>query len=186
MDEILETEFAQKELSTLKQDAGNEDSFFESNAGCTANVILIHQGTIYCANAGDSRSILYSTKMEFETDENITPLSFDHKPENPLEKDRVTKAGGFIIEGRINGNLNLSRALGDLEYKRNLTLKPSEQLISPFPDVSTRRITPEDHFIVMGCDGVWEIQSQLEICKHGTHINMNDPDCLMSKIAEDI
>lgn len=99
MDEILETEFAQKELSTLKQDAGNEDSFFESNAGCTANVILIHQGTIYCANAGDSRSILYSTKMEFETDENITPLSFDHKPENPLEKDRVTKAGGFIIEG---------------------------------------------------------------------------------------
>lgn len=53
-------------------------------------------------------------------------LSFDHKPENPIEKERVTKAGGFISEGRINGNLNLSRAIGDLEYKKNTELKPHE------------------------------------------------------------
>lgn len=35
------------------------------------------------------------------------------------EKERVKKAGGFITDGRINGNLNLSRAIGDMEYKKN-------------------------------------------------------------------
>jgi len=38
----------------------------------------------------------------------------------------------------------------------------------------------------MGCDGIWEIQSQLNICKHGTNVNMNDRDVEMAKIAEDI
>lgn len=99
MDEILETEFAQNELNTLKQDV--DESFFESNAGCTANVILIHKNTIYCANAGDSRSILYTKKAQEEdpSDRNITALSFDHKPELAIEKNRITKAGGFIIDG---------------------------------------------------------------------------------------
>jgi len=80
----------------------------------------------------------------------------------------------------------LSRAIGDLEYKKNRTLRPSEQLISGFPEVTSRVIQPQDKFIVMGCDGVWEIQKELEICKHGLHLNMNDPDCDMSKIAEEI
>ena len=38
-------------------------------------------------------------------------------PQKPLEKKRITQAGGFVTDGRVNGNLNLSRALGDLEYK---------------------------------------------------------------------
>ena len=46
-------------------------------------------------------------------------MSFDHKPDNEIEKNRINAAGGTIIEGRINGNLNLSRAIGDLEYKSN-------------------------------------------------------------------
>ena len=45
------------------------------------------------------------------------PASEDHKPDNELEKKRITRAGGFVTDGRVNGNLNLSRALGDLEYK---------------------------------------------------------------------
>jgi len=55
---------------------------------------------IYCANAGDSRTILWTENNKDDNDAtNIIPLSFDHKPENPVEKNRVTKAGGFIIEG---------------------------------------------------------------------------------------
>jgi len=51
-------------------------------------------------------------------------MSIDHKPDNKEEKDRIEKAGGFVSEGRVNGNLNLSRALGDLEYKKDENLKP--------------------------------------------------------------
>ena len=53
-------------------------------------------------------------------------MSYDHKPDNPLERDRITRANGFISEGRVNGNLNLSRAIGDLEYKKNAALTPQE------------------------------------------------------------
>ena len=53
-------------------------------------------------------------------------LSFDHKPENPKELDRITKAGGFVRFGRVNGNLNLTRAIGDLEFKSDSKLRPEE------------------------------------------------------------
>jgi protein phosphatase 2C family protein 2/3 len=53
--------------------------------GCTANVILYvpeHEKTpamLFCANAGDSRSVLASLGK-------ATPLSLDHKPGNPIER----------------------------------------------------------------------------------------------------
>lgn len=38
-------------------------------------------------------------------------------------------AGGFVNSfGRINGNLNLSRSLGDLKYKQNKNLSPAQQV----------------------------------------------------------
>lgn len=49
-------------------------------------------------------------------------MSVDHKPDLPEESARIKKAGGTISDGRVNGNLNLSRALGDLEYKTNKNL----------------------------------------------------------------
>ena len=154
MDQMLFTPEAQAELKTLKTDQDGAESF----AGCTANVILIHKNVIYCANAGDSRTICYSNRR-------VVDLSTDHKPDNEIEKNRIQKAGGFIIEGRVNGNLNLSRALGDLEYKKNPSLKPEEQLISAMPDIVKRPIKKEDAFLVMGCDGIWERLTQEEICQ---------------------
>ena len=66
--------------------------------GCTANVILFDDmKRIHVANA--------------------VALSFDHKPENDEERKRIEKAGSTITEGRVDGNLNLSRSLGDLKYK---------------------------------------------------------------------
>ena len=79
----------------------------ESHAGCTANVVLMTPERIYCANAGDSRAVAC---VSGET----SPLSKDHKPEDTEELDRITKAGGNVSFGRVNGGLNLSRALGDL------------------------------------------------------------------------
>ena len=44
-------------------------------------------------------------------------MSEDHKPNNPNEIARITKAGGYVNDvGRVNGNLNLSRAIGDQQY----------------------------------------------------------------------
>ena len=60
-------------------DASSEIAF---TCGCTAWVVLIAGKTIYCANAGDSRSVLW------KSGKNI-PLSFDHKPSNPEEELRI-------------------------------------------------------------------------------------------------
>jgi hypothetical protein len=52
-------------------------------------------------------------------------MSIDHKPTMFSEKQRILKAGSHVnIEGRIDGNLNLSRAIGDLAYKKKPHLKP--------------------------------------------------------------
>lgn len=74
-------------------------------------VLLLTPEKYYVANAGDSRCVL------FTKDKNVVHLSDDHKPDNENEKKRITEAGGIISDGRINGNLNLSRAIGDLEFK---------------------------------------------------------------------
>jgi len=89
----------------------------------------------------------------------VKELSEDHKPELKSESDRVIKAGGYIADGRINGNLNLSRALGDLEYKKNQDLGVDEQLIIAVPEIRKRVLGPGDEFILMGCDGIWEMKS---------------------------
>jgi len=59
------------------------------------------------ANAGDSRSVI-SENGKF------TALSEDHKPTLNNETARIKKAGGYVADGRVNGNLSLSRAIGDL------------------------------------------------------------------------
>lgn len=58
------------------------------------------------ANAGDSRCVLCRNGKAVD-------LSFDHKPEDDLERTRIEKAGGKVTaDGRVNGGLNLSRAIG--------------------------------------------------------------------------
>ena len=47
------------------------------------------------------------------------PLSTDHKPMDVKERERIEAAGGFVEFNRVNGNLALSRALGDFVFKMN-------------------------------------------------------------------
>ena len=102
------------------------------NEGCTANVIFFKNNNIYIANAGDSRSVLARNG-------NAEDLSIDHKPDDTKEKERIIAANGKVTNGRIEGNLNLSRCLGDLQYKKDPSLKPEQQMITSAPDIKIGR-----------------------------------------------
>lgn len=69
----------------------------------------------------------------------------------------------MITEGRVDGNLNLTRALGDLKHKKKPNLKPEEQPITANPDVFEYDMPSDIDFIFMGCDGVWERKSNEEM-----------------------
>eukprot|EP00756_Hemistasia_phaeocysticola_P006522 Hpha_TRINITY_DN13874_c0_g1::TRINITY_DN13874_c0_g1_i1::g.69841::m.69841/K14803/PTC2_3; protein phosphatase PTC2/3 len=122
-------------------------------SGCTAVSCLITPDfKIVCANAGDSRCIL-SRGGE------VIALSSDHKPTNEEEIARIQAAGAFVAGGRVNGNLALSRAIGDLEFKQNHKLPPESQAITAFPDVTVTDLCEDDEFIVLACDGIWDVLS---------------------------
>lgn len=121
----------------------------ESMAGCTANVAVVKEGVLYVANAGDTRCCVNNNGV-------LVCMSKDHKPDDEGEHRRITEAGGYVADGRVNSNLNLSRALGDLEYKKDKMLGVDKQLIIALPDIKTRTLSPKDEFILLGCDGIWE------------------------------
>ncbi|CAE8601638.1 unnamed protein product, partial [Polarella glacialis] len=102
--------------------------------GCTACVCSVSEHQLVVANAGDSRAVLCRGGL-------AVGLSEDHKPNSYIEKSRIEAAGGYVEntapgQFRVNGNLNLSRALGDLEYKKDSTLPPEKQIICATPDVT--------------------------------------------------
>lgn len=118
------------------------------NAGCTATVALITKTEIYVANSGDTRAVLSSKGKAKD-------LSHDHKPDLPSEMRRVERAGGYVEEGRVNGVIAISRAIGDWEYK-NKSLKPEDNMVSVVPEVIVEPIKPEHDFLLIACDGIWD------------------------------
>lgn len=155
MDELIQQTEGQEELKQLKPDSDMGNSY----AGCTANVCIVTKTEIYCANAGDSRAVVYWE------DGTVTPLSKDHKPDIDTEKERITGAGGYVRDGRVNDNLNLTRAIGDFEYKRNTALPPEKQIITAFPDITITKFDKKPRLLVLGCDGIWETLSIKDICE---------------------
>lgn len=125
--------------------------------GCTAVVLFMKHDFMYCANAGDSRCVLAAGGKAID-------LSEDHKPALPGEKRRIEKAGSVITpEGRVDGNLNLSRSIGDLRYKKNKSLTPQEHPVTAFPDIKKVARSPEHDFVILACDGIWEAKSSQDV-----------------------
>lgn len=58
--------------------------------------------------------------------------------------------------------LALSRALGDFEYKNNPMYKAKDQVVSPFPDVKIVPITSDTQFVLLACDGIWDVKTSQE------------------------
>ncbi len=81
---------------------------------------------------------------------------------------------------RVNGNLNLSRAIGDLKYKGNTELHPKDQIITAQPDIRHISLQPEDRFFVLACDGVWDVmtnQVRATVRHAGLHSCKLSPTC---------
>ena len=126
-------------------------------SGCTAICVLISPTHLFIANCGDSRAVLF---------DGVTPTfaTEDHKPLNPKERQRIINAGGFVSQ-RINGTLAVSRALGDFEFKKDNHRGPCEQLVSPEPEVTVIDRGEKDEFLVLACDGIWDVMENNELCE---------------------
>lgn len=164
---------------SVKLPKPNEDE----DAGTTAVVVVITPEWIVCANAGDSRAV--SSKQGHKA----VPLSYDHKPDDEEEERRIRAAGGYVAGGRVEGDLAVSRGFGDFRFKdpgaaltgaeafnkqvenekrkrgQSTFLKVDDQKVSPYPDIIVQNRTPEDEFIIVACDGIWDVQTNYECIK---------------------
>ncbi|KAG2695143.1 hypothetical protein I3843_07G001800 [Carya illinoinensis] len=121
----------------------------DSSSGTTALTALIMGRTMLIANAGDSRAVLGKRGRAIE-------LSKDHKPNCTSERLRIEKLGGVIYDGYLNGQLSVARALGDWHIKGS---KCSNCPLSSEPELEDIVLTEEDEFLVLGCDGLWDVMS---------------------------
>jgi serine/threonine protein phosphatase PrpC len=125
-------------------------------SGSTALVLLVSPTHIVCANTGDSRAVL-------RRNGSTLPLSFDHKPSNVPERQRIVAADGHVQRRRVDGDLAVSRALGDFHFKVDPNLPVGAQKIVATPDVMVyRRDYEHDEFLLLACDGVWDVVDNAE------------------------
>ncbi|KAG7187977.1 hypothetical protein KM043_013933 [Ampulex compressa] len=128
----------------------------EDQSGTTVIALLIKDNVLYSANAGDSRAVA-------SIGGNTVPLSRDHKPTLKDERERIEAAGGWVEFNRVNGQLALSRALGDFMFKRNESKPAEEQIVTALPEIQRFNITEEWEFVILACDGIWDVMTSEEV-----------------------
>lgn len=136
------------------------------NSGCTAAVCILrwelpddisnqvndlsqHIRKLYTANVGDSRIVLFRNGHSIR-------LTYDHKASDILEMQRVEQAGGLIMKSRVNGMLAVTRSLGDKFF---------DGLVVGNPFTACVEITNEDEFLILACDGLWDVIDDQEACE---------------------
>lgn len=127
-------------------------------SGSTAITAMVTDRHIICGNAGDSRCILVRKDA-------AVAMSDDHKPYNEIESARIHKAGGTVALKRVNGDLAVSRAFGDYLYKANRHMKAEEQQVSVEPEIRVVERTSEDQFLILACDGIWDVFENDEMAR---------------------
>lgn len=158
-------------------DSSIDPKYEEEVSGCTASVGVISKDKIWVvcsrlshrrtlakhsrptratpAAFSESRAAQSLSRSTTSLKTRVCILSPIHKTLlTPVaEKARIQAAGGFVDFGRVNGNLALSRAIGDFEFKKSAELPPESQIVTAFPDVEIHDITEDDEFLVVACDG---------------------------------
>lgn len=104
---------------------------------------------IVVSNVGDSRAMIVRKNGV------CVSLTTDHKPEDAHEEQRIQQAGGTVSSNRVDGQLAMSRAIGDYQYKANPNLTVAEQKVVPIPDITTGVAYQGDRLFIC-CDGIVE------------------------------
>ncbi|PQQ13924.1 putative protein phosphatase 2C 60 isoform X2 [Prunus yedoensis var. nudiflora] len=102
-------------------------NFTGPSSGSTTCVAILRNNQLLVANVGDSHCVISRKGIS---------SSRDHKPDLELKKERILKAGGFVHAGRVNGMLNVSRSIGDMEFKQNKFLPAEKQIVTSTPDIN--------------------------------------------------
>lgn len=129
-----------------------------NTSGCTACCCLLQEEkasrAIYTAHLGDARAVICRGGLAVR----LTSMS-DHKATDPTEAKRVIEAGGTIFNERVNGMLAISRAFGDHQLKAPAL--PND-VVSNVPDITSTELTDQDMFVIVACDGLWDVVEDQE------------------------
>eukprot|EP00903_Cladosiphon_okamuranus_P015406 g14229.t2 len=148
---VLEKALYQAFLDCDKSVKISQDNNAEGDrSGSTAVASFVTPTHVVLAHAGDSRAVLASgQKME---------ATEDHKPYNDGERARIEKAGGVVSMKRVDGDLAVSRALGDFQYKDD-ELDAKDCKVSPAPETRSIPRSDQDEFLIVACDGIWDVMN---------------------------
>lgn len=150
----IKTNYIKKTFQKLHNFLYEEKFSYANNCGSTCLVLLIYKLSDECyinvINVGDSRCVLCRNNIAI-------PLSKDHKPNWPEELKRIKDIGGKIkfdgFDWRIQ-DLSVSRAFGDFDTIPYVTNEP---------DIFKYQLTKTDKFIIMACDGLWDVMDNQEV-----------------------
>ncbi|EXB44436.1 putative protein phosphatase 2C 49 [Morus notabilis] len=154
-----------------------DDCSVNSSSGTTALTALIFGRLLMVANAGDCRAVLCRKGEAID-------MSQDHRPIHPPERRRVEELGGYIDDGYLNGVLSVSRALGDWDMK--LPRGSPSPLIAE-PEFRQMVLTEDDEFLIMGCDGIWDVMSSqhaVSLVRRGLRRHDDPEQCARDLVME--
>eukprot|EP00392_Amoebophrya_sp_AT5.2_P017207 g17535.t1 len=127
--------------------------------GATAVVSLLFGDELATCWVGDSRAVMMmqqenNNKKQHEQEQPAAitgcAITRDHKPEDPLEKQRVEANGGKVIELGGCSRVGISSA----NPNGNKTMRGP--LLSATPDVDIRTVAPYSG-LMLSCDGVFDV-----------------------------
>jgi serine/threonine protein phosphatase PrpC len=137
--------------SVLKQNYKTDATHCGSTCLVASQFVKDGANYVNIINLGDSRCVLCRDNMAIA-------LTKDHKPNWPEERVRIHKLGGEVKrdrdgEWRIQ-DLSVSRAFGDLD---------SDKYVTHIPELFRYKLENSDKFMVMACDGLWDVMSNQDV-----------------------
>jgi len=144
----VEEAFKNSYIITDQQIAENKIQF--SGTTTATALIRVENGVrkLYTANVGDGRAVLCRNGV-------AERLTYDHKATDEAEIQRITSIGGFVVSGRVNGIIAVTRSLGDQTMKQFVTGDPYTRVVE---------LQPTDTYLIIACDGIWDILSDQQAC----------------------